>query len=253
MTQEQAIVGKATGEGRLSTTNSKGADGETLECHICGSEQHMWRKCTAPGAEVFRANQASGALQRHFGGIADIRSSTGASSSGQSDNIGLASTGGDKTHPKIWLPKCHCGVRRAAPARCKFHADREGGYPNYCSYCTSCDEGNACGCPCGGCKHEDDAEDPVNLHTNEVEVTRETKTSNLLDAEKCESNVAHDTDDLDEVHPNESRTLNRFREEWQAEILVSAAARTLDAEVVRTIHETAKEYDQNENLSLIHI
>ena len=88
------------------------------------------------------------------------------------------------------------------------------------------------------------------MHTDEVEASGETRTSNLLDAEKCESDVAHDTDDLDEVHPNESRTLNRFREEWQAEISVSAAARALDAEVVQTIHDTARECDRREQKML---
>eukprot|EP00971_Amphidinium_carterae_P055414 1092308-Amphidinium_carterae.3 len=40
-------------------SNPKGADGQPLRCSHCGSSEHLWRKCTAPGSDEFKRQKMS--------------------------------------------------------------------------------------------------------------------------------------------------------------------------------------------------
>jgi len=40
--------------------NPRGKNGEPLRCDCCGSDEHLWRKCTAPGADEFRKKRQAG-------------------------------------------------------------------------------------------------------------------------------------------------------------------------------------------------
>ena len=50
------FAGKAMGKGRKG--NPRGKDGQPLKCSHCGSAEHLWRNCRAPGADEFRARKA---------------------------------------------------------------------------------------------------------------------------------------------------------------------------------------------------
>jgi len=53
--------------------NPRGRNGETLKCDHCGSDEHLWRKCTAEGAEEYQRKRAAAYENQSFLGV----SSTG--------------------------------------------------------------------------------------------------------------------------------------------------------------------------------
>eukprot|EP00971_Amphidinium_carterae_P207588 4119141-Amphidinium_carterae.1 len=46
--------------GQHTGGNPKGADGQPLRCSHCGSTEHLWRKCNAPGSEEFKKQRLAG-------------------------------------------------------------------------------------------------------------------------------------------------------------------------------------------------
>ena len=57
---DSQFAGKSSNKGKGSSKgNPRGANGQRLVCDNCGSDQHLWRNCTAPNASSYKAMRMS--------------------------------------------------------------------------------------------------------------------------------------------------------------------------------------------------